>query len=615
MSAPHEPTLRIALIGLWLASSSAAHAQSKLTYNDHILPLVEANCAQCHNPDKRKGDLDLTSYSGLLKGGGSGPIVVAGNPDSSKLWKAITHAEEPNMPPNKPPLPEKELALVRQWITDGLLESAGAKAVPVAKPSADLALKFSPGAKPDGPPPMPGDLPLDPVVHTTRGGPINSLATSPWAPLIAFTGQKQVLLYHAQDATLLGILPFNEGQPWDLKFSRSGKLLLVAGGHAAQSGRALLWNIETGQRVATVGNEYDTILAADLSPDQTKVALGGPDRLVKIYATATGALLHKLKKHTDWVTAVAFSPNGQSLATADRNGGVVFWDPDNGQELVTTAGHKSGVTALSWRIDSKLVASSSEDGTVKLWDGAEVKPAKSWNAHNGGVLCVAYSHDGRLVSTGRDGQVLTWNADGSKLKTCEFSGEPALRCAFTHDDGRVVAADFTGHVALWDAKSGKRVADLDDNPLPLTNRIALAQAALAQLQNATNSSPATDGLESEVQELTARANAAQAEADKAKSDFTAKAKIVASLKEVAAGPNAPADINEQLAQAREVREKARGVNTAAGAALDSASRKLAETKDKLDHLRGARDPKAELARAESELQRLLHAQKADHGGR
>src|SRR5947207_9155082 len=198
--APHEPTLRIALICLWLASSIAAHAQAKLTYNDHILPLVEANCAQCHNPDKRKGDLDLTSYSGLLKGGGSGPIVVAGNPDSSKLWKAITHAEEPNMPPKKPPLPEKELALVRQWIADGLLESAGAKAVPVAKPSADLALKFSPGTKPDGPPPMPGVLPLDPVVHTTRGSPINSLAASPWAPLIAFTGQKQVLLYHAQDA-------------------------------------------------------------------------------------------------------------------------------------------------------------------------------------------------------------------------------------------------------------------------------------------------------------------------------------------------------------------------------------------------------------------------------
>ena len=66
----------------------------------------------------------------------------------------------------------------------------------------------------------------------------------------------------------------------------------------------------------TVGEEYDTVLAADISPDQTKIALGGPDRLVKIYSTATGELLHKMKKHTDWVTAVAFSPNGELLASA-----------------------------------------------------------------------------------------------------------------------------------------------------------------------------------------------------------------------------------------------------------------------------------------------------------
>ena len=43
-------------------------AQEKITFADHVLPLVEQHCAKCHNPDKKKGDLDLTSYSGALKG-------------------------------------------------------------------------------------------------------------------------------------------------------------------------------------------------------------------------------------------------------------------------------------------------------------------------------------------------------------------------------------------------------------------------------------------------------------------------------------------------------------------------------------------------------------------
>ena len=51
--------------------------------------------------------------------------------------------------------------------------------------------------------------------------------------------------------------------------------------------------------------------AADLSPDQSKIAVGGPGRLIKIHATSDGAILQKIKKHTDWVTALAFSPNGE----------------------------------------------------------------------------------------------------------------------------------------------------------------------------------------------------------------------------------------------------------------------------------------------------------------
>ena len=46
------------------------------------------------------------------------------------------------------------------------------------------------------------------------------------------------------------------------------------------------------------------------------IALGGPSRVVRIYSTADGELLHEIKKHTDWVYGVEFSPDGVLLATA-----------------------------------------------------------------------------------------------------------------------------------------------------------------------------------------------------------------------------------------------------------------------------------------------------------
>ncbi len=461
----------------------SAPAEDKINYTDEVLPLVEANCSKCHNSDRKKADLDLTSYQGALRGSGSGVVVVSGNPDGSKLWKALTHAEEPFMPPNRPKLADKELVVFKKWILDGLLETAGGKAVAAVKPGADLALNPDDIVKPEGPPPMPGKIPLEPVVHTARMRPVTGLATSPWAPVAAVAGQRQVLLFNTDTLELLGILPFAEGEPVEVKFSHNGKLLLASGGVGAKSGRVVIWDVPTGNRLMTLGREYDTILTADLRPDQSLVAFGGPSRLVKILSTKTGELQHKLKKHTDWVTAVAFSPNGQVLASADRNGGISLWDPDSGQELFTLPGHKSAVTSLSWRVDSKLLASSSEDGTVKIWDPREGKQVKSWTAHNAGALCVRYAPDGRLASCGRDNTATLWDGTGRKLRQLIGFGQIPLRVGFSPDSSRLLVSDFAGKVTVWTTADGKRAGELDANPLPLAGQLDAARKKLAELRD------------------------------------------------------------------------------------------------------------------------------------
>ncbi|MEY2409739.1 MAG: hypothetical protein QOF48_2409, partial [Verrucomicrobiota bacterium] len=598
----------VMLAALWFGGVVAGRSQQMVTYNDHVLPLIEQHCANCHNPDKKKGDLILTSYNALLKGGGSGAVVVSGNVDGSKMWKAITHAEDPTMPPNKPKLADKDLDVFRNWIAGGLLETSGSKAVTAIKPAIDLTMKISGAGKPQGPPPMPHELSMEPITHTKRAAPIVGLAASPWAPIVALAGQKQILIYNVTNLDLLGILPFTEGQPWDLRFSRSGKLLIAAGGHGAKSGRVILWNIESGERVTTVGKEYDTVLAADISPDQSLVALGGPSRLVKIHSTKTGEVEHKMKKHTDWVTAVAFSPNGEFLASADRNGGVVIWDAENGQELFTTAGHKAAVTALSWRDDSRLVASSSEDGSVKLWETGEGKLAKTWVAHATGVLGVAYGHDGKFVTCGRDGTVMTWSGEGSRLKNCEFAGEPVLRAVLTDDNSRVVAADFAGHVGVWRALDGKKLGELDANPPPLSEQIALVQKKLEALQAQENKPVAANPATNVAGPSGGTSESAQASLEKARANFAAKAQEVARLKQLAAAGNPPADLEQKLTEARAARERARVATNAATLALQGNPKSASEVKRAAPTADPAPDPAAELAATRALLARLTRAQ-------
>src|SRR6185369_7653069 len=256
----------------WLRVSVAQ--ESAVTFQDHVLPIFATHCNGCHNADKKKGDLDLTSYSAALAGGGSGELAASGDSAGSMLFKVIAHLSDPKMPPKKPKISDAEILTIKKWIDGGLIDAPGGKAKKSKGPKVDLELKVSASGKPAGPAAMPEDLLLEPEVRTTKAESVTALATSPWAPLAAVGSQHQVVLYNTDTLDVAGILPFPERRPQILRFSRSGALLLAGGGRGAQLGRVVLWDVKSGERVGEIGEEFDQVLSADLSPDQSHVALG-----------------------------------------------------------------------------------------------------------------------------------------------------------------------------------------------------------------------------------------------------------------------------------------------------------------------------------------------------
>ncbi len=495
------------LIASVLAAATFTAQAQKVTYDDQVLPILRNTCLKCHNPDKAKGDLDLSTFSGAMKGGSSGVIVLGGNPDSSKIYKVITHADEPTMPPNSAKIAAGDIETIRKWIAGGLLENSGSKAVLSNKPKVDLTLASASSSRPAGPPPMPGDLLLEPAVRTERTSVSTALVSSPWAPIVALGGQRQVLLYNTDTLELTGVLPFPEGYPSDLKFSRNGKLLLCGGGRGSKAGVVVVWDIASGERVITVGDEQDSVLAADISADQKWIALGGPGRLVKIYSTKTGELVHKIKKHTEWVTAMEFSPDSRLLATGDRNGGVHVWESDSGEEAQTLAGHRGAVQGIAWR-GTNLVSTAGEDGAVKLWNTDDGAVVRNVNAHTGGAVALRVAHDGRFVTAGRDKRAVAWGADGTSLRTFTFTNDIPIRAAFTHDAARVIGSDWNGNVSVWDSTSGVLVGEIALNPFTIADRLVAAQKRASDQ-------------EAVIAKAVAALVAAQADADKLKADLAA----------------------------------------------------------------------------------------------
>ncbi len=84
-----------------LASPVYADAKkpAKVTYDEHVQPILRDHCFGCHSQDKMRGGLAVDNYTTLMAGGSSGEVIKPGDPDGSRLFLLVSHKQQPNMPP------------------------------------------------------------------------------------------------------------------------------------------------------------------------------------------------------------------------------------------------------------------------------------------------------------------------------------------------------------------------------------------------------------------------------------------------------------------------------------------------------------------------------------
>ena len=84
-----------------LAFFSAAATGYSVDFEHDILPILEAECLDCHGPDRQKSEIRVDQRASLLKGGDIGlPSIVPGDSDASFLIEVINGSDpELIMPP------------------------------------------------------------------------------------------------------------------------------------------------------------------------------------------------------------------------------------------------------------------------------------------------------------------------------------------------------------------------------------------------------------------------------------------------------------------------------------------------------------------------------------
>jgi WD40 repeat protein/transcriptional regulator with XRE-family HTH domain len=245
---------------------------------------------------------------------------------------------------------------------------------------------------------------------------------------------------------------------WGVAISKSGQYWAAA----SQRGEVRVWR-EAGQVLHRVWQAHtDFVIALACSPDERTLASASFDGSVKLWDVERRALLWS-GRHTKSTLCLAFSPDGCQLASGGADATVRFWDAKLGTPFEEMP-HPGSVFALAWSSDGRSLASGDTVGTIRLWERQPAGPTRcvqTLSGHSNGVRGLAFAPDGRtLASASWDGTVKLWKlASGSCVQTFEGHTEQ-VNCLAWSPDGRTLASggrDTT--IRLWDAHSrSSRVA-------------------------------------------------------------------------------------------------------------------------------------------------------------
>ncbi|QUY44137.1 DUF4062 domain-containing protein [Acaryochloris marina] len=204
----------------------------------------------------------------------------------------------------------------------------------------------------------------------------------------------------------------------------------------------------------------DFVSSVAFSPDGQCIVSSSKDKTIRLWDLRGNLITEPFQGHEGFVSSVAFSPDGQRIVSGSHDKTVRLWDLRGNLIAEPFQGHEGFVSSVAFSPDGQHIVSGSDDKTVRLWDLRGNLIAEPFQGHGESVSPVAFSPDGQcIVSGSHDKTIRLWDLRGNLIAEPFLGHEGFVRSvAFSPDGQHIVSGSHDKTIRLWDLR-GNLIAE------------------------------------------------------------------------------------------------------------------------------------------------------------
>ena len=317
---------------------------------------------------------------------------------------------------------------------------------------------------------------------------------SPTEPLLAFGGRPLgwgtipspamapealvVQIWDLQQRRVIRSLPIT-GACAGLAFSADGRTLVIADATGNNQGEISRWRVVDGAKLSTIPasiypGSFSQVFA--LTPDASTVAFTplqsatASQSEIRVVDLTSGQLKWQQTIAENWITCLAFSPDGQRLASGvgPADSKIYLWETASGREIGRLEGQRGWTGGVQFMADGKHLLSGSADQVIRLWDMETRTIVRAFRGHQTEVRTFALSLDQQsFVSGCKDGSAYLWNLNEDRAAAAhgKISSGPSAEnkyfaWTFSADSRALVTLARDDRLTRWEGRNF-------DQPTPL----------------------------------------------------------------------------------------------------------------------------------------------------